>query len=250
MTIIYLNISRCFQVVAEYMVIIMVVVCAFAVLGYCTFGTQVEEFSTINDSLISVMRILVRDFDYHSIAHVDQTLTTVFFIIFTCVVIFVLLTMLVAIVFHAYFDVDIGELTIQNKAYVWDKLFMTSKNETKNYYSYQDIYKLLKRCNYVDNEVKYILKQNNIEDDTKIDGDKFNNLIESFYEINTDSDESNNDEGEIQKISYQLKLLDTKMEALEYQIDVVIARLNKIKVILPSDYAEQSSEVSETQQTQ
>ncbi|XP_050444464.1 polycystic kidney disease 2-like 1 protein isoform X2 [Adelges cooleyi] len=154
MTIIYLSIDRCFSAVTKYLVVIMIVVFSFAVLGYCAFGTQVEGFSTVGNSLMSAMRILVRDFDYRSIEHVDQTLTTIFFNMYTCVVVFVFLTMLVAIAFHAYFDVDIEELIGDRKHYVWDKVVAffnrlfkrrdMAKTELE-YMSYEDVYKLLRR---------------------------------------------------------------------------------------------------------
>lgn len=52
---------------------------------------QVKGFSTVNDSFLSALRILMRDFDFQTLQHLDQTFVTFFFVLFTCVVIFVLL---------------------------------------------------------------------------------------------------------------------------------------------------------------
>lgn len=74
--------------------------------------------------------------------------------------------MLVAIVFHAYFEVDIEELLAERKVYVFDKVsefldrmllqlglnsWLTKrqndrlKSELDQHMTYQDVYKILKR---------------------------------------------------------------------------------------------------------
>ncbi|XP_025414980.1 polycystin-2-like isoform X2 [Sipha flava] len=193
MTIIYLSVGRCFKIVAGYLVIMAIVVTAFAVLGYCAFGAQVKGFSTVNDSLLSALRILMRDFDFRSLEHVDQSFTTFFFVLFTCMVIFVLLTMLVAIVFHAYFDVDVEELLAERKVYVFDKIsefvdhmllrvglkeWSTKrkndrlKSELDQHITYQDIYKILKRCRYTDSQVEEILNKYGIRPQNAVHEDE------------------------------------------------------------------------------
>ncbi|XP_050527433.1 polycystic kidney disease 2-like 2 protein isoform X2 [Daktulosphaira vitifoliae] len=232
------------------MVVITLIIIAFAVLGYCAFGAQVEGFSTISDSLMSALRILMRDFDYHSVAHIKQGLTTFFFITFTCIVIFVLLTMLMAIVFHAYFDVDIEEMIGKRKIYVLDKLSLYTEpilrkldliklenghthykaEDELNEISYQDFYKILKRCNYVDSEIENIIKQNNIQPQETIKPEKVKKLLQKLEMMSNSIEKiDKNDLEEIERLNNRVKFLNKNMDLVNDQINYIIASLNSIR---------------------
>jgi len=58
---------------------------------------QVKGFSTIYDSVLSSLRILMRDFDYKTLQDANAWFTMFFFVFFTCVVIFVLLVIMMYI---------------------------------------------------------------------------------------------------------------------------------------------------------
>lgn len=51
--------------------------------------TQVEGFSSMNDSFKSALRILTRDFDFQSLDRADRAFTAFFFVLFACIVIFI-----------------------------------------------------------------------------------------------------------------------------------------------------------------
>ncbi|VVC36763.1 Polycystic kidney disease type 2 protein,Polycystin cation channel, PKD1/PKD2 [Cinara cedri] len=237
MTIVYLSVGRSFKIVAGYLVLMTVVVIAFAMLGYCAFGAQVKGFSTVNDSFLSSLRILMRDFDFRSLEQADQSFTAFIFVLFTCVVIFVILTMLVAIVFHGYFDVNVEELLGDRKRYVCDSVstylekaleriglrkWVERRQEKKfndqlqGQMTYEDVYKTLKRCGFTNFEVQNILDQYGIQRQKTVHEDEAKQMFRdvlrnkpstSSNRINKDNQTTNPDissdiEWRVMKISY------------------------------------------------
>ncbi|XP_060854268.1 polycystin-2 isoform X1 [Rhopalosiphum padi] len=285
MTIVYLSVGRCFKIVAGYLVIMVFVVSAFATLGYFAFGSQVKGFSTMYDSVLSSLRILMRDFDYRTLQDVDAWFTTFFFVFFTCVVIFVLLTMLVAIVFHAYFDVDVEQSLEGQQPYVSDKIsafvdrVLTKigfkkwaarrrsdrlKNELDRRITYQNVYKTLKRCGFTDSEVENILNKYGIEPQKTVHEDEarqmFRDVLKNEPKSSNKDDKDNVNESDIEwqvhcqnycsqadlyiiydfRLIKRVDLLENVLDDVHKKCDIVIARLDAIRVQLPSNYAEKN----------
>ncbi|XP_050055561.1 polycystin-2-like [Aphis gossypii] len=265
MTIVYLSVGRCFKIVAGYLVIMVFVVSAFATLGYFAFGAQVKGFSTMYDSVLSSLRILMRDFDYRTLQDADAWFTTFFFVFFTCVVIFVLLTMLVAIVFHAYFDVDVEQSLEGRQPYVSDKVsaFVDRiiakigfnkwaekrrsdrlKDELDRRITYQDVYKTLKRCGFTNSEVEKILNKYGIEPQKTVHEDEarqmFRDVLKNDQELSNKDIEDNTGGSDIKWLIKRVDLLENALDDVHKKCDIVIARLDAIRVKLPSNYAEQN----------
>ncbi|CAO1427444.1 unnamed protein product [Diamesa hyperborea] len=111
----------------------VIVFVAFAQLGFILFGTENRDFRTFTDSVFTLMRTILGDFDYLAIEKANRTLGPIFFICYIFFVFFVLLNMFLAIINDTYSDVksnsqpeDDGPLAafIKNK---FNKLF--HKNE-------------------------------------------------------------------------------------------------------------------------
>ncbi|XP_060854271.1 polycystin-2 isoform X2 [Rhopalosiphum padi] len=251
---------------------------------YLSVG-RVKGFSTMYDSVLSSLRILMRDFDYRTLQDVDAWFTTFFFVFFTCVVIFVLLTMLVAIVFHAYFDVDVEQSLEGQQPYVSDKIsafvdrVLTKigfkkwaarrrsdrlKNELDRRITYQNVYKTLKRCGFTDSEVENILNKYGIEPQKTVHEDEarqmFRDVLKNEPKSSNKDDKDNVNESDIEwqvhcqnycsqadlyiiydfRLIKRVDLLENVLDDVHKKCDIVIARLDAIRVQLPSNYAEKN----------
>eukprot|EP00102_Acyrthosiphon_pisum_P011655 XP_008180466.2 PREDICTED: polycystin-2-like isoform X2 [Acyrthosiphon pisum] len=230
---------------------------------YLSVG-RVKGFSTIYDSVLSSLRILMRDFDYKTLQDADAWFTTFFFVFFTCVMIFVLLTMLVAIVFHAYFDVDVEQSLGDRQSYVSDKVsaFVDRvlawmgfdkwagrrrtdrlNNELDRRVTYQDVYKILKRCRFTNSEVEKILNKYGIEPQKTVHEDEarqmFRDVLQNAPGSSKDDENSTSNESDIKWLIKRVDLLENALDDVHKKCDIVIARLDAIRVQLPPNYAEQ-----------
>ncbi|XP_050543425.1 polycystin-2-like [Daktulosphaira vitifoliae] len=188
-TFVYLSTEKCFKALLGFLVIVFIIVCAFVILGHGLFGDQVNEFSTIQDSLMSTIKILMQDFHLQNLRRLDKSLIMGFFVLIIFVAIFILLNMLVAMVFHVYYNLDFEVIIGNRKYFVWDIVIekidyifekcklknwirkrkqKRFKNELKHYISYLDVVQILKRSHFTDNELKHFLDRFKIESPKKI----------------------------------------------------------------------------------
>ncbi|XP_050428764.1 uncharacterized protein LOC126838412 [Adelges cooleyi] len=174
---------------------------------------------------------------------------------------FSLQTMLVAIAFHAYFDVNIEELIADRKQYVWDKVFtclggifnhlglnkwankkpLEKVQEKPGYINYEDVYKLLRRCNFTNEETENILEQHNIVPHEPIHENDVRNIFKDLMKKPQSPDEASEtdpDSLDIQRITKQMDSLDKRLDRAHEDITVVISRLYLLRGVLPTNYAE------------
>ncbi|KAG4067829.1 hypothetical protein HA402_010515 [Bradysia odoriphaga] len=80
---------------------------AYAQLGYILFGTENENFRTFRDSLFTLLRTILGDFDYLAIEQANRILGPIFFITYIFIMFFVLLAsnMFLAIINDTYSEV-------------------------------------------------------------------------------------------------------------------------------------------------
>lgn len=64
---------------------------AYAQLGYILFGTENENFRTFRDSLFTLLRTILGDFDYLAIERANRILGPIYFITYIFIMFFVLL---------------------------------------------------------------------------------------------------------------------------------------------------------------
>jgi polycystin 2 len=78
---------------------------AFAQLGYLLFGTQVKDFAGFDDSIFTLFRIILGDFNFHDLEQANRYLGPAYFILYVFFVFFVLLNMFLAIINDTYTEV-------------------------------------------------------------------------------------------------------------------------------------------------
>jgi len=99
------TLSRCSKDIAGFAVMFFIIFLAYAQLGYLVFGTQVSDFSTFSESIYTLFRIILGDFDFHALEKANRVLGPIFFISYVFFVFFVLLNMFLAIINDTYSEV-------------------------------------------------------------------------------------------------------------------------------------------------
>lgn len=99
------TLNNCAKDVGGFAVMFFIIFLAYAQLGYLVFGTQVRDFSTFEDAIFTLFRIILGDFDFHALEAANRVLGPIFFITYVFFVFFVLLNMFLAIINDTYAEV-------------------------------------------------------------------------------------------------------------------------------------------------
>jgi len=99
------TLARCAKDIAGFAVMFFIIFLAYAQWGYLIFGTQVKDFSTYLDSIFTLFRIILGDFDFRAIEDANRVLGPIFFITYVFFVFFVLINMFLAIINDTYAEV-------------------------------------------------------------------------------------------------------------------------------------------------
>eukprot|EP00118_Oscarella_pearsei_P013529 m.109041 g.109041 ORF g.109041 m.109041 type:complete len:797 (+) comp37336_c0_seq2:145-2535(+) len=99
------TLSKCAKDVLGFCIMFFIVFFAYAQLGYLIFGAQVKDFSTFGDSIFTLFRIILGDFDFLEMEKANRILGPIFFVTYVFFVFFVLLNMFLAIINDSYSDV-------------------------------------------------------------------------------------------------------------------------------------------------
>ncbi|XP_060542950.1 polycystin-2 isoform X2 [Pantherophis guttatus] len=97
--------SRCAKDVLGFGIMFFIIFLAYAQLAYLVFGTQVNDFSTFQDSVFTQFRILLGDFDFTEVEETNRILGPVYFTSFVFFMLFILLNMFLAIINDTYSEV-------------------------------------------------------------------------------------------------------------------------------------------------
>ncbi|ETE65272.1 Polycystin-2, partial [Ophiophagus hannah] len=97
--------SRCAKDVLGFAIMFFIIFLAYAQLAYLVFGTQVNDFSTFQDSIFTQFRILLGDFDFTEVEETNRILGPVYFTSFVFFMLFILLNMFLAIINDTYSEV-------------------------------------------------------------------------------------------------------------------------------------------------
>jgi len=87
----------------------VIIFMGFASAFYVCFGMELESWKTLGDSLGSLMRILLGDFDYPELQETNKIMAPLLFYLFIFVSFFVLLNMFIAIICDSYADVKAAQ---------------------------------------------------------------------------------------------------------------------------------------------
>lgn len=99
------TLSRCAKDVAGFGFMFLIVFVAYAQLGFMLFGSEISDFRSFFDSVFTLMRTILGDFDYLAIEKANRVLGPVYFLSYIFFVFFVLLNMFLAIINDTYSDV-------------------------------------------------------------------------------------------------------------------------------------------------
>ncbi|KAG8506524.1 Polycystic kidney disease 2-like 2 protein, partial [Galemys pyrenaicus] len=99
------TLSRCIKDIIGFAIMFFIIFFAYAQLGYLVFGSQVDDFSTFQNSIFAQFRIVLGDFNFAGIQQVSRILGPIYFVTFIFFVFFVLLNMFLAIINNTYSEV-------------------------------------------------------------------------------------------------------------------------------------------------
>ncbi|XP_013419423.1 polycystic kidney disease 2-like 1 protein isoform X2 [Lingula anatina] len=99
------TIANCAKDLAGFGVMFFIILFAFAQLGYLIFGTQVRDFRSFPDTILTLFRIILGDFDFHELEAAHRVLGPLYFLLYVFFVFFVLLNMFLAIINDTYSEV-------------------------------------------------------------------------------------------------------------------------------------------------
>eukprot|EP00937_MAST-01D_sp_MAST-1D-sp2_P006573 g6573.t1 len=100
------TIARSAKGVAGFGMIFFIIFFGFAQSHSMVFGAKIEEFRTIGDTMFSLIRSLLGDFDFVALERADGTMGPVLFIVFVMLAVLVVLNMLIAIISDAYAECE------------------------------------------------------------------------------------------------------------------------------------------------
>ncbi len=115
---------------------------AFVQLGYLLFGIQVYDFRSFTDSVFTLFRMILGDFNFKAIESASTFLGPVYFLCYIFFVFFVLLNMFLAIINDTYADVK-TEVKSRKADFQMGDFFKTGVNNVKGYLGIQDRYSKL-----------------------------------------------------------------------------------------------------------
>ncbi|VDM41545.1 unnamed protein product [Toxocara canis] len=85
---------------------------AYAQFGFLAFGTQMAEYSSLQNAVFALLRTILGDFDFNALESADRVLGPIFFLTYVFFVFFILLNMFLAIINDSYCEVK-SELSRQ-----------------------------------------------------------------------------------------------------------------------------------------
>lgn len=92
------TLSKCAKDIVGFCIMFFIVFFAYAQLGYLVFGSQLRDFSTFGDSVFTLFRIILGDFDFVALEDANRVLGPIFFVTYVFFVFFVLLVSLLPII--------------------------------------------------------------------------------------------------------------------------------------------------------
>jgi hypothetical protein len=112
-TVFYLSMSPSFAIltktlsksankIKEFMIMFFIILWGFAQAHTMVFGTHLRSYRTIGQSVFTLLRSLLGDFDFEEMQYVHPIMGPLFFVLFVSLSIFVLLNILIAIISDSY----------------------------------------------------------------------------------------------------------------------------------------------------
>lgn len=99
------TLTRCAFDIIGFLIMFIIIFVAYAQLGYLIFGTIVGDFYTPSQSMYTLFRIILGDFNFHALERANYILGPLYFISYVILVFFILLNMFLAIINDTYSEV-------------------------------------------------------------------------------------------------------------------------------------------------
>ena len=96
------TLAKCAKDVAGFGFMFTVVFLAFAQFGHFVFGSEMQEYSTVTDSVFTLLRTILGDFNFRLLQKTQPVLGPMYFTVYVVCVFFVLLNMFLAIINDTY----------------------------------------------------------------------------------------------------------------------------------------------------
>ncbi|XP_002015054.2 polycystic kidney disease 2-like 1 protein [Drosophila persimilis] len=104
------TLRRCYKDLAGFSLMFGIVFLAYAQLGLLLFGTKHPDFDTFTTSILTMVRMILGDFQYKLIEQANRVLGPIYFLTYILLMFFILLNMFLAIIMETYNSVK-SEIT-------------------------------------------------------------------------------------------------------------------------------------------
>lgn len=189
MTQLQLTLSRCAADIAGFSVMFMIIFIAYAQFGYLVFGQTVYNFSAFPESLFTLFRIILGDFDFHELEQANYILGPIFFITYVFLVFFVLLNMFLAIINDTYSVVK-EELSMKESEFQLSDYIKKGYNKVlkKLHLKREHIKNIQDALNTADVNADKVLDWDEWRNDLRMRGIPDNEIEAVFAKYDTDGD--------------------------------------------------------------
>lgn len=99
------TLSKCAKDIMGYTVMFLIVFFAFAQLGYLVFSSNTFGFHTFGDTIFTLFRIILGDFDFYALQQSHPVFGPIYFVTYVFVVFFILVNVFLAIINDSYINV-------------------------------------------------------------------------------------------------------------------------------------------------
>jgi len=224
------TLASCAKDIAGFAVMFFIIFLAYAQWGYLIFGTQVQDFSTYVDSIFTLFRIILGDFNFKEIEDANRILGPIFFITYVFFVFFVLINMFLAIINDTYAEVK-ADLESKESEFEIGDYFKKGYDKMMNKLSF-------KREKIVD--IQKALQTADSNQDSKLDFEEWRQELKNrghadaeieavFAKYDVDGDRCLNEEEQIkmqEDLEGQKEELNEEIEEVERAKDVGRSRVS------------------------
>jgi len=96
------TLSKCANDVANFSVMFFIIFFGFAQAGYLWFGSQISDYGSFPETVLTLLRLILGDFVYADLVSANRVLGPVFFLCYVFFCIFFILNMFLAIINESY----------------------------------------------------------------------------------------------------------------------------------------------------
>ena len=107
----FLTLGFCATEIFIFLIMFFIVYVGFAVAFYLAFGAMVTEYRTLQSSLLSLLRIIMGDFDFDALMAANRPYAFILVLGYVVLVFFILMNMFLAIIGDAYAEVKAKQKT-------------------------------------------------------------------------------------------------------------------------------------------